>query len=120
MSLLLLLLLLLFQTFAVSLVKPVKPRSMTVFPDTLNFRFRKSTTDGFTETGADTRFGFDKWITLEVKRGFQPNATHASHASSATWLAKAESDWRKKKGVMRIGRPAGNSGSLGDDERYQK
>jgi len=70
MSLLLLLLLLLFQTFAVSLVKPVKPRSMTVFPDTLNFRFRKSTTDGFTETGADTRFGFDKWITLEVKAWF--------------------------------------------------
>ena len=117
----LLLLLLPFQTFEVSLVKPVKPRSMTVLRDTLNwFRFRKWTTDGFTETGADTRFGFDKWITLEVKRGFQPNATHASHASSATWLAKAESDWRKKKGIMRIGRPAGNSGSLGDDERYQE
>jgi len=68
---LLLLLLLPFQTFEVSLVKPVKPRSMTVLRDTLNwFRFRKWTTDGFTETGADTRFGFDKWITLEVKAWF--------------------------------------------------
>jgi len=72
-------LLFLCQIFAVSLVKPVKPRSMTVLPDTRNwFRFCKWTTDGFTETGADTRFGFDKWITLS-KLNVDSSQTQGMH-----------------------------------------
>ena len=44
----------LFQTFAVSLVKPVKARSMMVLPDTRNwFRFCKWIT-GFTDTETET------------------------------------------------------------------
>ena len=50
-----------FQTFVVSLVKPMKIRSsMMVSP---GFGFVNGS-DGFTETAAKTCFGFDEWIRL--------------------------------------------------------